>query len=484
MNTALSRNLWLVVTLVARSTLLAYPAFADGEAPGEVQGSFDSPNAITESCSLPRSLNLDETRATKTPTYVPFRASDVKTAKKICHADFYDTRESVEGEKAAATCPKLNSTNPGLMIHEIPVGMTREAYVRNECPKPKRAGDLIAKFKQSISCSYTPSILSYPRMAEMMKSEIELPFTAYRSMDLKEHLKFATDAKAIAARVAGPDDLITQTWGMLYRSDLNPSRYGTTLYRDNFTQIYGALVPDLKNDEIYYEANGATKGDRVANFQVTKAFAAVTSATPVSAWGMAKDVSGEVVQKMLLLREMGDLIILDTLLNQQDRFGNLHYRNHYVKMNDDGSLDWKVMKLVKDAKGKKVTDAAQAAELKAKGYLVVRRMLLADNDCGVAKENKMAAAKIAQRLTHLHPDSYAAVQNMQKLSESGMLATYLKSDLLFTPADVKSVQANLASMAATFKKKCLDGTLYLDADLAQWVGKKPTVNSKAFCAAL
>jgi len=145
----------------------------------------------------------------------------------------------------------------------------------------------------------------------------------------------------------------------------------------------------------------------------------VTSSTPVSSWGLGRSFSTETAQKLILLREMGDLIILDTLLNQQDRFGNLHSRKNYVKMGDDGSIDWKQIKLVKNSAGKKVPDAEQAAELMAKGYIVVDRMLMNDNDCGVAKENKMAKAGIAQRGTHLHPDSYVAIQNMQRLADSG-----------------------------------------------------------------
>jgi len=56
--------------------------------------------------------------------------------------------------------------------------------------------------------------------------------------------------------------------------------------------------------------------------------------------------------------------------------------------------------------------------------------------------------------------------------------------MLFTNNDVRSVQGNLALLASTFKRKCLNGTLFLDADIAQWLGKKPVVDSKAFCAAL
>jgi hypothetical protein len=110
-------------------------------------------------------------------------------------------------------------------------------------------------------------------------------------------------------------------------------------------------------------------------------------------------------------------------------------------------------------------------------------MLLADNDCGVAKENRMMKAGIPFKVTHLHPDTYLAIQRLQKLAVAGRLKEYLRADLLFQDKDVKSVEANLAKLAAHYKAKCLEGKLFLDADLAQYLGAKPKVDSVAFCRA-
>jgi hypothetical protein len=485
----------LIPSVTAFFTLVA--AQAVDTPPGETLGSFESSNGVSEFCSAPRALDLDATVATSQPAYLAFRDFEQKSAKKTCRADFYDTRESTAEETAVVVCPKLGSTNPSVMMHELPFGMSRAQFIAKECPKVKdRAGDTIAKFKQSVSCSYTPSILSYPRVGAMLRSEIEMPFTVYRSMDRREHLEIAAAAKDLAARVAGRDSLIAQTWRTIYSDDANPSasprRAG--LYRDGNTLIFGGLVPDTKGDEIYWEANGSAAGDRVANFQKTAAFAMVASAKPVSSWGLDKEFTPAVAQKLVLLREMGDLIVLDTLLNQQDRFGNLHTRPHYLAVGADGAFDWKLAKKKKKTeltpeeaarakKGEFIPDPKQAADMAAKGYLLLNRMLMADNDCGVAKENRMAKAGIAAKVAHLHPDTYLAVQRLQSLAAKGALANYLRSELLFTTRDVTSVQANLASLARTLKTRCLAGQLRLDADLAQHLGLKPAVDSVAFCRA-
>jgi hypothetical protein len=197
------------------------------------------------------------------------------------------------------------------------------------------------------------------------------------------------------------------------------------------------------------------------------------------------------------------LIVLDTLLNQQDRFGNLHYRPHYVLIGSGGELDWVRAKKKKSAElsaderkrrkaGEFIAEPKQASELSAKGYRLIKRMLLADNDCGVAKENRMAKANsgkgIASRIRHLHRDTYAGVQRLQRLAEKGVLAPYLSSELLMTKADAQSVLDNLKSLATTFKANCLAGKLLLDADPAQAYRKAPPValgtaeQRKAACA--
>jgi hypothetical protein len=457
--------------------------------PGEAQTSFESANGVTEFCSLPRILDPQATLIGSAPKYAPFTKVEIQSTKRICGADFYDTRESTGEATATVVCPKLGSTNPAVMLHTLPFGTTRAEYVAQECPKVKgRAGDLIAKYKQSVSCSYTPSILTYPRLARIFRSEIELPFTAYRSMDRREHLEIADRAKDLAARVAGRDALIAQTWRMIYRDDLDPasSPRRSVLYRDADALLFGALVPDTPGDEIYWAANGSTNGDRVANFQMTKAFRMVSEPTPVSNWRIPTTHDAATLQKVILLREMGDLIVLDSLLNQQDRFGNLHTRPHYVRMNSDGAIEWKLLKTKKtqvNGRPVKAPDPEQAATMTAQGFVAIDRMLLADNDCGVAKENRMRKAGIPQKVTHLHPDTYLAVQRLHKLAGQGRLQGYLKSDLLFLDKDVTSVQANIAALAVMFKKKCLAGRLFLDADIAQHLGAKPKVDSVAFCQA-
>src|SRR5207342_1282336 len=95
---------------------------------------------------------------------------------------------------------------------------------------------------------------------------------------------------------------------------------------------------------------------------------------------VGRNFTTENVQKMVQLKDAADLIVIDTLMNQQDRFGNIHYltTHYYVDtkdLNQDGSARFK---------SSRDLTSEEAARV---GAVQIKKMLLKDNDCGVAKEN-------------------------------------------------------------------------------------------------
>ena len=83
------------------------------------------------------------------------------------------------------------------------------------------------------------------------------------------------------------------------------------------------------------------------------------------------------LQQMVELKDAGDFILLDTILGQQDRFGNIHSEMafYYPAQNKAGEFKLKSEKDPKDV----------PAEAQAK-VMAVKEMILKDNDCGVAKD--------------------------------------------------------------------------------------------------
>src|SRR6516164_9133728 len=107
-------------------------------------------------------------------------------------------------------CPALYSTNPGTDIYELPTGVSRASFEQKECAKATgRNADFLAKYKQSTSCSYTPAILAYPKVADALKIHVDVPATVYRTMELATHKGVEKMAGVYA------HDLIKQTWAGL-----------------------------------------------------------------------------------------------------------------------------------------------------------------------------------------------------------------------------------------------------------------------------
>ena len=77
---------------------------------------------------------------------------------------------------------------------------------------------------------------------------------------------------------------------------------------------------------------------RTANFRdLNSIYHAVTSSQPAATL-VRPEFTAVNVQKMLQMKEAADMIVIDTLLSQQDRMGNIHYQIRQVYL-DQTHLD-------------------------------------------------------------------------------------------------------------------------------------------------
>src|ERR1700747_1354749 len=129
-------------------------------------------------------------------------------------------------------CPALYSTNPGTDIYELPTGVSRAFFEQKECPKEtKRNANFLAKFKQSTSCSYTPAILAYGKLADALKIHVDVPAVIYRTMELATHKGVEQMADLYA------HGLIKKTWaGLVSKIAVSSPK----VIKDGL--LYGALV--------------------------------------------------------------------------------------------------------------------------------------------------------------------------------------------------------------------------------------------------
>jgi hypothetical protein len=380
---------------------------------------------------------------------------DSKVETKLCNFDAYTN---------AAVCPKLNSTNPGIDFYSLPQGSTPEQVEAANCKTP--GAKKIAKYKLSSSCSYTPSILGYYHVSRMLGGIADVPPTVLRTFDLKNHI--ALGRKALAQTKSGT--LIHQTWaGLMAQLTAGASaKRRDVLLTDDFAQSYGALSENPTKEDFYKEFfnGGANNIARARNFRDSNPIVHMLARNADIGTLVGRNFTTESVQKMAQLKDAADMIVIDTLMNQQDRFGNIHYlmTYYYFDANDrseDGSAT---------LKSKKSLTPEEVTQL---GAVQVKTMLLKDNDCGVAKDNIAKQAGLADRIAHIDPKTYRGILHFDAIADSAETKDFFVRELVFTGDDYASIRKNLKDLATKLHQACLKGSLKLDLDLQAHFSTQP-----------
>lgn len=381
--------------------------------------------------------------------------NDRETERKLC---------DIDERSNAAVCPKTNSTNPGLDFFSVPQGSSPAQVAAGHC---KAAGSKkIAKYKLSTSCSYTPSILGYYHLSRILGGMADVPPAALRTFDLQNHIALGH----IALSETSQSSLIHQTWEALMAqlTGRSAANHRHLLLTDDFTQSYGALSVNPTGEQFYTELfnGGANNVARAINFRDRNPAVALLARNADISMFIGRDFTAENMQNLMRLRDVADLIILDTIMNQQDRFGNVHYRQtyYYVDRTDpdpDGSPK---------LKSASTLTPAQIAQL---GAVKVKTLLLKDNDCGVAKSNVARQAGLIDRVAHIDPDTYQRILRFNEAADSPQVRDFFLQELVFTSDDYASVRGNLKDVATKLHQKCTQGLLRLDLNPREHFFGKP-----------
>ncbi|MFN8943342.1 MAG: hypothetical protein ACK5WZ_01805 [Pseudobdellovibrionaceae bacterium] len=430
----------MIATFSVQSLATLTPSYPRGE---EIISHEVGGGRAPEICIIPKKL-----------PGAAYSKSDLENEKELCGFHI--------GVNAAA-CGKENSTNPGVNFFTPEVPKNTPANViqqmvtqlqQSDCTAKNAQGeeaDKDAKYKLSTSCSYSPSLLAYYHMSRALGNIVNVPPAVLRTMDLGRHI--AIGEKSL--KDTEGKGLINDTWRSLMtqlRAGRNSNKKDL-LFTDDFTQSYGALQKNPKKEERYQPEffNGGT--DRVAAFRDSNS---IYRSLRTANLTVPRTFNKENVQKMVQLRDAADFILLDTILGQQDRFGNIHYikKYFYTRTNAAGQFDVKSEK-----KLEKIPEALRASAVE------VKEMLLKDNDCGVAKENRIAAAGLLNNVAHMSPKTYKALLALERIIDQADVREQFITGYMFTQKDFETVSGNLKRAASMLKTKCLSGALKLDLSL-------------------
>jgi len=360
--------------------------------------------------------------------------------------------------------PKTNSTNPGLDFYSLPPGFTPQQVEAAHCKTP--SVKKIAKYKLSTSCSYTPSILGYYHLSRILGGIANVPPAVLRTVDRQNHVALGHTALGETA----PSSLIHQTWASLL-SQLAAGAGASKrdfLLTDNFTQSYGALSVNPTKEHFYIEFfnGGSNNVARAATFGDKNPIVAKLARTADVNTFVGRTFTTEDVQTMVQLKDAADLIVIDTLMNQQDRFGNIHYLETYyyrdtTDLNSDGTPKLKSSKTLTPEKIAKA------------GAVQVKQMFLKDNDCGVDKQNIAKQAGLVNRVAHIDPTTYRNILHLDAIADSTETRNFFLQELVFTTNDYANVRKNLKDLAVTLHQNCMQGRLRLDLDLQRHFSHQP-----------
>lgn len=392
---------------------------------------FRSPGGITEECVMGQRF----------PDWPYSEAQNTKALKdeaKLCNIDFYD-----KGPGAISVRPKLNSTNPGVLF----IGTNEK---------------VLAKYKSSVSCSYTPSIISYYQISQMFGGVLKVPAATIRTVDFNTHKEIRQEALEMLKQLGLSEKLIGKTWrdswGLAYK---NPnSQRGQRVFTGDQKQIYGALVSNPRGEEKYKEIYG-NRSSYDKRFEVMvsqRPYKLVTNPESLTRL-VGTSTEQEGLQALVQMRDVSDMLVLDYILGQRDRPGNIHYYEMLYYSND--GVTWDKMKLANADK--------EGAHQSAKYQIPIKEMVLKDNDCGVVKGNMAREHGLLNGLRHMSPNTYRQVLQLAQAweTDSANVNDYVSREWLFTVSDIKSVKKDLLDLRDQLYRTCKSGELSLDLDLAR-----------------
>ncbi len=430
--------------------------------------SFVTPyHGVVEICVMPRQF-----------IGVEYKKKDRKDEAMLCSLDFYgDTVLNGTALEYVAVCPKSRSTNPAVEVYKIrKKGLSVEDYEKKECRvhskrRDKRKAKRLAKFKQSISCSYTPSILAYYHVSRMLGGVGNVQPAVIRTMSLKEHRKIAKQGYRVSKRSGQRVQALT--WKMFIDTENNidnrRNRYGRKYSRGLFTtdnkQIFGAMQKDVKKEGRYREFY-------IKNYK--NSYKRLTAQPFVRQLISSKSLESKSISQLYQLKDYADMLTIDYLLSQEDRFGNIAYKDYYYSVSEDGKVSRKKIPLdKKEQYSQELIDNLHITK--------VRRLVLKDNDCGVNRYNRTQKSKIMSKIRHMSLKTYQRLLWLDSKIEDEYTEDFFRTELLFTHRDWEKFEGLVKGLKETLQNNCKRGRLSLDLNPERKLLGLPKVVSKDEC---
>jgi hypothetical protein len=343
------------------------------------------------------------------------------------------------------------------------------------------------------SATFAPASWVYYHMSRYFQTGVQVPVAVYRSMGAKIHNERVT--KPALDIVAGRHGLgmLTAGWRLLDAIETGQSTgaQANAVLTDNGQQIFGVLL-NIKGDRYGPEINGTRESGwgsgQNNDFQQTAPFLALRSELPVAEAAsaaihearqnpkMAKALPADtpVEQVVFWMQDVLEITLLDFILGQQDRIGNIDYNWRWYWV-EDGKLH------SSPAQGKE-----PPAAIAAHNPVRLRQSALNDNDAGVRTgyADFAATTHMLENLRHYNAGLYQRLGRLAADFEArGPAYRWLTESAGLSGKEAGNIVRRTGEAFALLQADCQSGRLRLDLDPARLLmaPRSDTLETEASC---
>lgn len=410
---------------------------------------------------------------------------DLRREKAYCKLDF----------NSLALCPKLWSTSPGTILYEIDAEAFDGDYAgfeRQHCGGGHHARsaalDKPATFKISVndrdtSATYAPSSWIYYHLSRFFDTNTQVPVAVYRSTDKARHHQRVVQPALAYTEGHRNLRMLAAGWRFLdeVESGGGSSASGRAALTDDGRQVFGVLL-DNKGDRYGPEINGTRESGwgvgQNLDFQQTAPFLALRSELPLEDAArqsihdaranpqMARKLPAEtpLAQVIFWMQDVAEIALLDFLLGQQDRIGNIDFSWRWYWL-EDGVLE---------------SEAAHGTvppeSLRSFNPQRLRRSAINDNDAGVRRgyANFAKKAGMLDGLRRYPAGLYRKLGELAAdLAAKGPIHGWLSGPAGLSSKEVDAIVARSGEAFSKLQSDCESGVLKLDIDLAAYMAGTP-----------
>ena len=421
--------------------------------------------SIQETCIVPKHIPFAE-----------YRKADENREHELCKYNFYESSGTTDSSGAVVVCPKTSSTSAGVLLYDIPDGHTKSelqntsmclSLEAKNCP-PSDVKE-IAKFKQTDddrTCTSTSSILGYYHVSRALGDIAQIAPAVIRTMDFDQHGKVVNQALSIAKVTR--NRALKKSWSNFTAFKSGSSKSPASLFTIDNSQIFGALISKDHGTTPYKEWITDASSSQT-NIGAVSAFRNVTNPQSAAKIIGSQGFTQSTAQSLLAMRDMSEMLLIDTLMQQNDRTsgGNIHASTEVIYR--DGS-EFKT-----DKTGKNVPPGLP--------QFTVKRLHLVDNDCGLIEgPGSIVKQGYLGKINHMHPKTYVRLmQFASKWENDPSVKTFFQTEALFSSAQISSFEKILLKTRDTLRAKCKQIDHFLDLDIDDYFnGKEP---DKGLCDA-